>query len=167
MKEHIKPIALKNIPKIVIMGNKKGGQIKDPKIVVDTNLLVAAFFNKKSSSFKILEMAEKGRVRLLWTKPIRSEARSILGNIKQAVKSKMGNHEILKNIFKKENKINNPPKLDVVKEDSEDNKFLSCALKGGAKMIVSNDQHLLKIGEFRGIVILTSTEAVKKLQTIN
>ncbi len=143
------------------MKNKTGIQIKPPKIVVDTNLLVAAFFNKKSSSFKILKMAEEGRIRLLWTKPIRNEARLILGNIKQAVKSSMGNREILKNIFQRENKVENPPRVDVVKEDPEDNKFLGCALKGKAEMIVSNDQHLLNMQGFKGIPVLTPSKAVK------
>jgi len=145
------------------VGNKNTGQNRIPKIVVDTNLLVAAFFNKKSSSFKILEMAEKGKIKLLWTKPIRNEARLILGNIKRAVKSKTGNQKILKNIFQNENKVENPPQIDVIKEDPEDNKFLGCALKGKAKMIVSNDQHLLKVRKLKGIPILTPSEAVKNI----
>lgn len=150
--------------KTVILRNKKVEQLKATKIVIDTNLLVAAFFNKNSNSFKILKMARARKVRLLWTEKIRKEAQLILGNIKKAVKPKMGNRDILKNIFQKENKVKNPPRLDIIKEDPEDNKFLSCALKGGAEIIVSNDRHLLDVNEFKRIPVLTPAQAVKKLQ---
>lgn len=39
--------------------------------------------------------------------------------------------------------------------DSDDDKFLECAVEGNANFIVSQDSHLLKLKEFRGIRILT------------
>ncbi len=45
--------------------------------------------------------------------------------------------------------------LAVIKEDPDDDRVLECAVDGRADYIVSGDRHLLKLGEFRGIPILT------------
>jgi len=46
-------------------------------------------------------------------------------------------------------------KLQVVKEDTEDNKVLECALAARADFIVSGDRHLLEVGKFKKTRILT------------
>ena len=45
--------------------------------------------------------------------------------------------------------------LTVIAEDSPDDRYLECAVEGEAEYIVSGDQHLLELGEYRGIRILT------------
>jgi len=45
-------------------------------------------------------------------------------------------------------------------EDPDDDKFLSCAISSGSKIIVSGDKHLLKLSDFRGISILKPREFV-------
>jgi len=52
-------------------------------------------------------------------------------------------------------------KLDVVKEDPEDNKFLECALKCGADYIISGDKHLIKIKEYVNIPIIRTSEILE------
>jgi putative PIN family toxin of toxin-antitoxin system len=47
--------------------------------------------------------------------------------------------------------------------DAGDDKFLSCALEGAADYVVSGDQHLLGMKEFRGIKIVTPKEFVEIL----
>jgi putative PIN family toxin of toxin-antitoxin system len=128
------------------------------KAVIDTNLLIAAFFNKYSASSKILRKAERGNIKVLWTESIKREAKRILDNIHASQEFR---DFLEKEIFRKENRIKNPPKIEIIKEDVEDNKFLSCAKKGKADIIISNDRHLLKIKDFKGIPILTSTQALK------
>ncbi len=39
--------------------------------------------------------------------------------------------------------------------DPDDNEFLECALAGGADYIVSGDAHLLDIGQYDGIQLVT------------
>lgn len=57
--------------------------------------------------------------------------------------------------------------VNVIKADPSDNKFLSCAIEGGADFIVSGDSHLLKLGEFRGIKILTAKQMLEKLVALD
>jgi uncharacterized protein len=44
--------------------------------------------------------------------------------------------------------------LSVVKEDESDNRYLECAVAGKAGYLISGDNHLLDIGDYRGIIIL-------------
>ncbi len=127
------------------------------RVVIDTNLLVAAFFNKKSASARILDRD----IDILWTEEIRKEMEKILGNIKADKKYR---DFLEKALFREENKIENPPKVRAVREDPADNKFLGCALKGKAHLIVSNDRHLLDLKEFKGMPIMRSVEALKKIK---
>ncbi len=49
-------------------------------------------------------------------------------------------------------------KLEIVTDDRDDNKFIEAAVTGKASYIVTQDNHLLKLKEFRGIKILTPKE---------
>lgn len=48
-------------------------------------------------------------------------------------------------------------------EDPDDEIVLACALEGAADLIVSGDKHLLSLGEFRGIPILTVRQFLDQL----
>lgn len=48
--------------------------------------------------------------------------------------------------------------LHVVGDDPDDDKFIECALTAGAEVVVSGDHHLLDIGEYEGISILSAAE---------
>ena len=52
-------------------------------------------------------------------------------------------------------------KIDIIKEDPDDNKFLETAVDGKADFIISQDKHLLNLKEYRGVKILRPEEAVK------
>ena len=121
------------------------------KIVIDTNLFVAGYFNKDSASAKILRMARRNEVQILWTESIKKEVERIIQNIKARKKFQKEVQEI----FKEENKVEPRFKIKEIKEDPDDNKFLECAYFGKAQAIVSNDRHLLSLKQFQGIPIYT------------
>lgn len=45
--------------------------------------------------------------------------------------------------------------LDVVKDDPDDNRVFECAWTGRADYVVSGDRHLLRMGSYEGIPIVT------------
>ncbi|MBU0456529.1 MAG: putative toxin-antitoxin system toxin component, PIN family [Nanoarchaeota archaeon] len=45
-------------------------------------------------------------------------------------------------------------KVDVVKEDADDNIIIECALESNSKYIITYDPHLLKLKEYNGIQII-------------
>jgi|TARA_Y100000031_G_scaffold95957_1_gene105411 putative PIN family toxin of toxin-antitoxin system len=56
-------------------------------------------------------------------------------------------------------------KINVVKDDPDDNKFVETALEGKADYIVTQDKHLLNIKEFEGIKMVTPEEFLRILKT--
>jgi len=52
----------------------------------------------------------------------------------------------------------------VIKDDPEDNKFIEAAVDQAADLIVSGDQHLLKLREYQGIKIITPAEFLKQMR---
>jgi putative PIN family toxin of toxin-antitoxin system len=45
--------------------------------------------------------------------------------------------------------------LHVIEDDPDDNRVLECAVKGRADYIVTGDRHLLKLGSYEAIAIVT------------
>ncbi len=55
--------------------------------------------------------------------------------------------------------------IHAVPSDPDDDVFLACAVAAQADLIVSGDRHLLDLGSFRGIRIVTPAEALEILGT--
>lgn len=51
-----------------------------------------------------------------------------------------------------------------VRADPSDNKFLDCAVSGQADLLVSGDAHLLALGEYRNIPIVTVVRALARIR---
>ena len=49
-------------------------------------------------------------------------------------------------------------KIEAIKDDPSDNKFLECAIEVSADYIVSGDKHLKGLKEFKGIKIVSAKE---------
>jgi len=54
--------------------------------------------------------------------------------------------------------------LNIVQEDPTDNKILECAQQQGADYIVSGDHHLLDIGKYQDIQIVSPREFLETLK---
>ena len=52
--------------------------------------------------------------------------------------------------------------LCVIADDPDDDKFLECALAAGATAIVSGDHHILDLGEYEGVPILSSADFIAR-----
>jgi predicted nucleic acid-binding protein len=111
---------------------------EQPKIVLDTNVFVAAGFNRESHSARILRGVEEGRFALVWDEATRRETEMILARI-----PRLG-FERVAPLFRPEGEHRGPSapeRFDHV-EDPDDRKFASLAARAGA-VLVTNDNHLL------------------------
>jgi putative PIN family toxin of toxin-antitoxin system len=45
-------------------------------------------------------------------------------------------------------------RIEVVKDDPDDNRILECAVAAGSDYIVTGDCHLLRLGQYKGILIV-------------
>jgi putative PIN family toxin of toxin-antitoxin system len=52
-------------------------------------------------------------------------------------------------------------RIDAVKEDPTDNRILECAAASGSDYLVSGDKHLLKLGQYQGIKIVSPADFIQ------
>lgn len=129
---------------------------KHIKVILDTNLFVAAYFNPYSYSAKIINWCLKNKIENYITKNTFNELKFILKRIRAPLIYKEKVYQLIeKSILIKINKIN---KIFLIKEDIEDNKFLALARKSKADFLITNDKHLLKLKRFNKTIILKPTD---------
>lgn len=122
------------------------------KVVLDTNVYIsAALFGRRSE--EILQLATVGKIELVVSP-------SLLGELSDKLESKfkwsekqirffVGTIKMVAEIVEPEEAIH------AVEDDPDDDKVLECAVAGSVDIIVSGDKHLLKMKEYRGIMIIS------------
>ena len=131
---------------------------KKVKVVFDTNTWISIFMKKTLND----EFSQaKQELTVYISKDIILEISKVLlypKITKILRKTETNSKEILRALEANSVMVKPKVKLQVIKEDTEDNKILECALAAGADIIVSGDRHLLKLGKFRKTRILTARE---------
>ena len=130
------------------------------KIVLDTNVWLSGIFWEGEVS-KIIEKAET----ILISEDILSEIVNVLNKEskfqKYILNLKLSIEDLLRTILSLSELIKTHNKLEVIKADPKDNIILEAAIEGKADFIVSYDNHLLNMLEFRGIRIISPSEFLK------
>jgi len=135
------------------------------KITVDTNILVSSTFWSGDSD-RILEKAETKEIELVLSEDILNEFSKVLDyeEIQNKIRDKnLGMRRTVEKITSISTIVKPRQRLEVIKEDPDDNIILECAIEGNVDYIVSNDKHLLKLEEFEGIKIIKPEEFLKIL----
>jgi uncharacterized protein len=127
-------------------------------VAADTNIYISALiFAGLPRQF--LLAAEDTRIRLFISEPIRQELLRIL-----QTKFSWSNDQVNEILLQLEGctELVRPIEtLDVIKEDPDDNRVLECAVTAGARFIVSGDNDLLRLGQFRNIRIVKVADFMK------
>lgn len=133
------------------------------RVVLDNNVFISWIF-WKGTPHEIIKLAEKNEFEISTTTEILKELFGVLKRKKFKPLLKEGK-TTLKEVFEKVLelvKIYIPKvKVNVIREDPPDNKFLACAVTCQASFVVSGDEHLLKLKEFKGIPIVRPREFLK------
>lgn len=121
------------------------------RVVFDTNIYIAAAL-RGGFAEDIFALADKKIITLITSK-------EILRELKQKLLTKFEytdeQADLLISRVKKIATITYPKdKIKVVSRDPDDNKILECAVSGNADLIVSADQDLIHLKEFKGIPII-------------
>jgi predicted nucleic acid-binding protein len=119
-------------------------------VVVDTNVFVAAGFNPKSASARILAGIREGRFRLVWDQPTRRETEMILRRIPGL------DWHTVADLFRPEEEFTGPldPDAFAMIPDPDDRKF--AALSAAANVpLVTNDNDLLGSASRSGVAVVT------------
>ena len=126
------------------------------KVILDTNIFVAAGFNKQSSSAQIIELINKNQLILIWDQATSRETKKIINQIPPLSWAKF------QPLFQKNHQfqgITHPEKFGIV-EDHDDRKFAALA-DTSKTALVTNDDHLLSVKNKLNINIFTPSEYIK------
>ena len=134
------------------------------KIVLDTNVWLSGIIWDGEAS-KIIEKAEKGDIQIIISEDILSEIVNVLNREskfqKYILNLRLSIEDLLRTILSISTLIETKNKLDVIKADPKDNIILEAAMDGKAGYIISYDNHILNMIEFRGIKIISPGEFLK------
>ncbi len=111
------------------------------KVVPDTNVLVSAFISE-GNEYEIIKLAKLGKIELVISNQILEEFNKVIsrdkfGFLREQVVDFNTQLLIVCDI------VEPRKKLDVVKEDVDDNMVLEAAVEVGVDYLISGDRHLL------------------------
>jgi uncharacterized protein len=127
------------------------------RIVLDANQFVSALLKPDSNPAIILAMVQENRVRLLMSEAIIAEIDAVL-RYPKIMKRHGKEPEFLDPFMKRLRSVSQMTegklKIDIIKDDPDDNKYLECAMEGRVDYIISGDHHLTALEYFYGIPIV-------------
>ncbi len=124
------------------------------KVVLDTNIFVSSIFWKRGNPHKVVELVLDKKTHAFTSIEILQELEKILRRDFEEPDEKI--HKQINLILEYATVTKTDTKLNVVKDDPDDNKILECAVSCNADYVVTGDNHLLDLREFRGIKIVTA-----------
>jgi len=130
------------------------------RVVLDTNVFISGIFWSGNYCSQIIDKWKNKEIELVSSLETIEELVETLKNFKISMPENM--IEEWKNLI-----LNNSllvqvsSKIDAIREDPEDNKFIEVAVDGKADFIISQDKHLLNLKEHQGIKIVKPEEVVK------
>jgi putative PIN family toxin of toxin-antitoxin system len=127
------------------------------RAVLDANVLVSALLNPESPPATVLTAWRSEQFQLVLSEAILEEIARVLRYPKIA--KRHGWHErqvrrFLEDVAYLAILTPGHLRLNVIREDPPDDRYLECAIESAAHYIVSGDAHLLLLGTYEGIRIL-------------
>ena len=133
------------------------------KIVLDTNVFISGIFWEGNFCSQIIDKWKNKKFDLVSSMEILDEFVKTLRNFKIQMPEDII-EEWRKLIIENSIIVESFEKIDFIKEDPDDNKFLEAAVSGNVKYIVSQDKHLLKIKNYQGIKIISPEEFLNSME---
>ena len=138
------------------------------RVVLDTNLYVSAFF-WGGPPRRVLDLARSGACQIVASEALLNELLDVISRSKftsqlaaiNETPDSLLNHEFRGLVEMIEAAEIGP----VVLQDADDDPVLACALGGKVDYIVSGDNHLLNIGEYHQIPIVTIARFLSRLNS--
>jgi putative PIN family toxin of toxin-antitoxin system len=128
------------------------------RVVLDVNVFVSALLSSKGAPVRILEHWQDGQIQVVVSPAILEELKRVLHYPKLQQRYCLPEETIqtfLRLIIKQAIVVTPETECTVVQADPTDDRYLECALTRDAQVIVSGDQHLLELGEYQDVQILT------------
>ena len=142
---------------------RKEEQGTAPRVVFDTNVLVAAYNWPGGVADLAYRLVRRGAAGL-------HTSAFILDEVERILREKFGWEDdraarAVAQIRRVSAGVHEPAeRVDVIEDDPTDNRILECALEADAEFLVTGDKkHLLPLGSFRGVAIIRLRDFVVML----
>ena len=127
------------------------------RVVIDTNVLISAIFWTGKPK-QILNKVRREEVTFLTSEFLLEEIRDVLTRENKPFKLSTEEAErIVKEMRNLAVVIKTGSHLSIC-QDENDNRVLECAIDGNADCIITGDSHLLQLGSFQKIDIMTVSD---------
>jgi len=140
---------------------------QNPLITVDSNVLVSAATISSTPPSQILDAWREERIEMALSEPILNEVQDVLcrpyfvnkaGWTKEQVKTYVNELRMGALVVPGTTKVN-------ICRDPMDNMVLSCAIEAESEFVVSGDEDLLVLKEYKGIPIKTPRDFIQEVLT--
>lgn len=132
------------------------------KVVFDSNIFISALVLPGGRAELALEKVVSGDDHLFMSKAIVDEVLSVLARKFSREREELARAAVF---LAELGKIVAPRRRISVLADEPDNRILECAAAGKADLIVTGDQAMLRLGEYKGTRIVTLREYLKPKST--
>jgi len=145
------------------MGKEEIKGKTSPRVVLDTNVFISSvlFYGPPS---KFVTLWQQDDIVLLVSSEVLKEYLRVLSYPKFRLTKKEIQSLIEVEVMPFVEPVRVRTELQVIKRDPTDNKFLELAVDGKAEVIVSSDKHLLELGTYEGIKIVSVSQFMKRLK---
>ena len=130
------------------------------RVVIDTNIFISSFFGGKPR--KIIDLWKAGKITLCLSNAILDEYIDVLRRVGLREEDEL---EELLSLFSRGLNLlftTKTPKIRIIKNDPDDDKFIECAVALEAHTVITGDREVLTIKEYMGIRIVTPQQFLEK-----
>jgi putative PIN family toxin of toxin-antitoxin system len=125
------------------------------RIVLDSNVLIAALLFPEGRAAAAVENILNGSDELVLSPPLLREILSVLARKFSRDREELSRVAV---VLGEMGEIVNPSRRLTVFRDEPDNRILECAVEGKADVIVTGDKAMLALGEYQGIRLISLAE---------
>ena len=131
------------------------------RVVLDTSVLVSFLLTRGRVISAIIKQWETGRLEVIVSPQLIAELRRVAEDERLATRLRPGALEVLlRALTENAEVVAGELELPGVTEDPDDDMVVACAVEGNAAYIITRDQHLLRMGTYRDIVVVRPEEFV-------
>jgi len=132
------------------------------RAVLDTNIIASSALG--GALVLVLEKWDQGKFTVIVTTDILDEYFQVISRPKFRLKQETID-KITRYIYQFSEFVVPEERIHVIEADPKDDKFLEAAIAGKFNFIVSGDNHLLELKEFRSIPIISGREFLDWLES--
>lgn len=135
---------------------------RKPRVVLDSNVIISAVVYKGKPRI-ILDLAFEQRIETITSPALLVEVMEVLAKKFQLLKEEL---DLINEEIENDFEIIHPRTALHLVRDEDDNRVLEAALEGDCDYIISGDEDLLNLGQFKNIKIVTPDEFLREIPNL-